>query len=64
MTETELDACIESGVRLLQLPIDPAWKASIRANLDVSLKLAALVSEFELPDAAEPAPAFAATDPK
>jgi 1-carboxybiuret hydrolase subunit AtzG-like len=60
----ELDAAIESGARLLQLPIDRAWKASIQANLEVSLELAAVVMEFQLPNAAEPAPVFRAADPE
>jgi hypothetical protein len=32
----------------------------VRANLDVTLKHAAFVAEFELPDDAEPAPVFKA----
>ena len=32
----------------------------IKANLQVTLRLAAMVAEFELPDEAEPAPVFEA----
>jgi hypothetical protein len=32
----------------------------VKANLDVILKHAAVVAEFELPDEAEPAPVFKA----
>ncbi|WP_436436154.1 DUF4089 domain-containing protein [Enterococcus faecium] len=32
------------------MQIDPAWKPAVRANLDVSLKMARLVQEFPLPD--------------
>ena len=45
----------------LGLPIEPDWKPAVRANLDVTFKLAALVAdEFALPDDAEPAPVFKA----
>ena len=44
----------------LGLPVEPAWKPAIKANLQVTLRLAALVAEFELPDEAEPAPVFEA----
>ncbi|MEI9803860.1 MAG: AtzG-like protein [Pseudolabrys sp.] len=30
----------------------------MKANLEVTLKLAATVAEFDLPDAAEPAPIY------
>jgi hypothetical protein len=55
-----LDDYIDSAAKVLSLPLDPAWKGAVRANLDVSLKLGNLVSEFPLPDDAEPAPVFKA----
>ena len=55
-----LDAYIESAAALLGLPLEPAWKGPIRANLEVTLKLAALVGEKELPDDAEPAAIYQA----
>jgi hypothetical protein len=58
---SDVDAFIESGTRLLQLPIEPTWAPAIRANLEVVLRLAALVAEFDLPDEAEPAPVFEAS---
>jgi hypothetical protein len=58
--ETELDALIEAAGRALALPIDPAWVPAIRGNLDVTLKHAAHVAAFRLPDEAEPAPVFRA----
>ena len=45
---------------MLALPIDPAWLPAVRSNLDVTLKHAAAVAEFNLPDDAEPAPVFRA----
>ena len=63
MTETHsdtLDKLIDASAASLDLPIDPAWKPAIKANLEVALRLAATVAEFELPDEAEPAPVFEA----
>ncbi|MBO0741303.1 MAG: DUF4089 domain-containing protein [Hyphomicrobiaceae bacterium] len=55
-----LDDLIDALAGVLQLPIDPAWKPAIKANLQVTLRLASLVAEFELPDEAEPAPVYEA----
>jgi len=55
-----LDAYIEAAAAALKIPIQPGWKDEIRANLEVTLRLAALVGEKELPDDAEPAPVFQA----
>jgi hypothetical protein len=55
-----LDAYIDAAAASLNIPIKPEWKAEIRANLEVTFKLAALVAEKELPDDAEPAPVFKA----
>jgi hypothetical protein len=55
-----LDAYIDAAARVLDLTIEPEWKPSVRANLEVTLRLAAVVSEFALPDEAEPAPVFEA----
>jgi hypothetical protein len=55
-----LDTFIDAAARALSLPVEPAWKPAVRANLEVTLKLAGLVAEFPLPDDAEPAPIFEA----
>jgi hypothetical protein len=55
-----LDAFIDSAAQALNLTVEPAWKPAVRANLEVTFKLAALVGEKELPDDAEPAPVFKA----
>jgi hypothetical protein len=55
-----LDDYIDAVGKALALPIDDAWKPAVRANLEVSLKLARLVDEFPLPDETEPASVFAA----
>jgi 1-carboxybiuret hydrolase subunit AtzG-like len=55
-----LDAYIDAAAAALNIPIQQEWKSEIRANLDVTFKLAALVAEKELPDDAEPAPVYQA----
>jgi 1-carboxybiuret hydrolase subunit AtzG-like len=55
-----LNDYIDAVSKALALRIDDAWKPAVRANLEVSLKLARLVDEFALPDEAEPASVFAA----
>jgi hypothetical protein len=55
-----LDDYIEAVATALKLPIEEAWKPSVKANLEVSLKLAGLVDEFPLPDVTEPASIFRA----
>jgi Protein of unknown function (DUF4089) len=55
-----LDDYIDAVGRALGLPIEGAWRPAIRANLEVSLKMAKLVDEFSLPDEIEPASVFTA----
>jgi hypothetical protein len=55
-----LDDFIIASARALDLKIDQAWMPAVRGNLAVTLRLAALVSAFTLPDDAEPAPVFKA----
>ncbi|MFA6266837.1 MAG: DUF4089 domain-containing protein [Pseudolabrys sp.] len=56
----KLDAFIDAAAAALDLPLEPAWKPAVKANLDVTLRLAATVAEFALPDEAEPAPIYKA----
>jgi hypothetical protein len=60
MAADSLDDYIDAVSKALMLPIDDTWKPAVRANLEVSLKLARLVDEFALPDEAESASVFAA----
>jgi Protein of unknown function (DUF4089) len=53
-----LDDYIDAVAKALSLPVEEAWRPAIRANLDVSLRLARLVDEFPMPDETEPAPVF------
>ncbi|THD66974.1 MAG: DUF4089 domain-containing protein [Bradyrhizobium sp.] len=60
MAADPLDDYIDAVSRALALAVDDAWKPSVKANLEVSLRLARLVDEFALPDETEPASVFAA----
>jgi len=60
MPAPDLDEFITASASVLALPVDPAWYAMIRSNLEVTFRLAALVADFPLPDDAEPAPVFRA----
>ena len=62
MTDTpeEIDAFIDACASVLELPIDPAWKQTVGANLSVIFAHARRLAEFPLPDEAEPAPVFRA----
>ena len=60
MVEDSLDDYIDAASILLRLPVKDAWKPAVRANLEVSLKLARLVDEFALSDEAESASVFTA----
>lgn len=51
---------ITASAAMLTLPIVSAWLPSIRANVEVTFRLAQLVEDFPLPDEAEPAPVFEA----
>ena len=55
-----LDDFITAAARALDLPLQPDWQSAVKANLAVTLKHAALVADFPLPDEAEPAPIFKA----
>ena len=55
-----LDDFIVAAAEALALPIEPAWQPTVRAHLEVTLRFARLVEEFDLPDDAEPAPVFRA----
>jgi hypothetical protein len=59
-TADPLDDYIDAVAKSLALTVEDAWRPAIKANLEVSLRLARLVDAFELPDETEPAPIFSA----
>jgi hypothetical protein len=60
MAADPLDDYIDAVAKALALPIDDAWKPAVRANLEVSLRLARLVDEFALSDETESASIYSA----
>jgi len=48
-TTDPLDDYIDAVSKALALPVEEAWRPAVRANLEVSLRLARLVDEFALP---------------
>jgi hypothetical protein len=60
MAADPLDTYIDAVAKALMLPINDEWRPAVRANLEVSLRLARIVDEFALPDAAESASVYSA----
>ena len=60
MAADPLDDYIDAVAKALALPVEDAWRPSVRANPEVWLRLARMVDEFALPDETEPASVFAA----
>jgi len=56
----DADALIDAAAPLLQLRIEPEYRAAIKANLKTASKMAALVEQVKLENGAEPAPVFRA----
>jgi hypothetical protein len=57
--DTALEA-IAASAAALGIPVENSWIPMIRTNLATTLRLAATVADFELPDDIEPAPVFKA----
>lgn len=55
-----LDSFVDAAAQVLNLPVEPAWRAAVKANLKVIFCQAELFADFPLPDEAEPAPIFTA----
>ena len=55
-----LDDFIAAGARSLDLKIRKEWLAAVRTHLRVTLDHGARVTDFALPDDAEPAPVYEA----
>jgi hypothetical protein len=55
-----LDDFVDASADALGLKIEPVWRGTVKANLAVTFALAALFTDFPLPDDAEPAPIFSA----
>ena len=60
MASDPLDDYIDAVGKAMALPMDESWRPAVKANLQVSLRLAKLVDEFPLPDETEAASVFSA----
>jgi hypothetical protein len=60
MKADPLDEYIDTVAKALALPVEAAWRPAVRANLEVSLRLARMVDDFALPDETEPASVYSA----
>ena len=56
----QLDDYIDAVASAMALPVEDAWRPAVRANLEVSLRLAKLVDDFPLPDETEAASIYSA----
>jgi hypothetical protein len=54
----DADALVDASAPLLQLRIDERYRAGIKINLKTAARMAAIVEQMRLDDAAEPAPVF------
>jgi hypothetical protein len=53
-----IDALVAAQAAALRLPLDPSWQGGVASNLQLILRLGAMVDDFALPDDAEPGPVF------
>jgi hypothetical protein len=60
MATDPLDDYIDAVGKAMALPMDESWRPAVKANLQVSLRLARLVDEFPLPDETESASVYSA----
>jgi hypothetical protein len=60
MAADPLDDYVDAVSKALGLPVQDAWRPAVKANLEVSLRLARLVDEFALPDETESASVYSA----
>jgi hypothetical protein len=60
LDDTGAEAIIGAMAPLIGLPIEPAWREAVAANLKAVSNAARLVMEFPLEDEVEPAPVFRA----
>jgi hypothetical protein len=58
MPEPDPEAIIAALLPATGIPMDPAWRAAVAANLRVAGAIAAALQALPLPDEVEPAPVF------
>ena len=60
VADPDLDSFIDNGAKLLGIPLDPAWREGVKANVAVILRQAHIAMETDIPDETDPAPVFGA----
>ncbi|MBP0464438.1 DUF4089 domain-containing protein [Roseomonas sp. PWR1] len=56
--DPDADALIDALLPSTGIPMDPAWRPAVAANLRVAAAIAKALRDFPLPDSVEPAPVF------
>ncbi len=54
----DMNAYVETVAHMIDLPIPPASKPVVIANLEVARRMAVLLDEFELDEREEPTPVY------
>ncbi|NMJ43577.1 DUF4089 domain-containing protein [Roseomonas sp. JC162] len=57
-TPPDPEALIAALLPATGIPLDPAWRAAVAANLRVAGAIATVLQAFSLPDSTEPAPVY------
>ena len=55
---TTLGAFLDAGLKVAGLPLEPELRPRVLMHLETAVAMAALVTQFSLPDEAEPAPVY------
>lgn len=57
-TPPDPDALLDALLPATGIPMEPAWRDAVLANLRVAGAIATALQRFPLPDTVEPAPVF------
>jgi hypothetical protein len=57
-TADAIDGLVTASAQALGIKIEPEWYGGVKFNLQLIMRIGALVDEFALPDDTEPAPVF------
>ena len=60
MNDAELDAWIDASAVVLGFEIAPEWRDAVRLHLGITSAMAERVTEFALPEEADPLPVYRA----
>ncbi|WGD30343.1 DUF4089 domain-containing protein [Ancylobacter sp. WKF20] len=58
ITDEALAALLDGGLAVQALPLEEALRPRVLMHLKTAVAMAALVTDFPLPDEAEPAPVY------